>query len=67
MTPPTPLVQLKLIQLMLRLTTVTEIGTTLKISHTRIENHLRQQEYVSRFNVRGAHQLIGDNLTVPIF
>lgn len=47
-------------------TTVREIATTLNISHTSVENHLRQLEYVSRLNVWVPHQLTEANLTTRI-
>lgn len=45
---------------------VREIATTLSISHTSVENHLRQLGYVSRLNVWVPHQLTEANLTARI-
>lgn len=46
--------------------TVREIATTLNISHTSVENHLRQLGYVSRLNVWVPHELTEANLTARI-
>lgn len=45
---------------------VREIATTLNISHTSVENHLRALGYVSRLNVWVPHKLTEANLTTRI-